>query len=428
MPPATQFQIAVAIIGSLTAALAALAYFRRVRLERPPIGTFSRRDLSVLAVFIVALPVLYLVVPAGVLTGFLVLTFMSALMIALRPLVSTRVLWVAIPVLLIANLLVTRSMDDFTGGLQLYWVLTSLVVMIAAVGIGNLYVQGGLGLRHVAWFTIFLAVYDIFFTSVVALTPQLAISLQGRPLDPSIGFASWGYNANVGLGDMLVFCMYSAAAYKGYGRRGAVLSLFVIVVFGAIGPSVTPLLVPGLFGTTAAAFVPVMTIFGPAAFASHLWLSRTRRERSGRQWIAEQAARVGRAAPVRARRTGVALPSGALLALVVATLLWSGDTTTTSAAAVPASSGSATAAVNGTIVMRDVSFSPQVARVKVGDTVRWKNASRIPHDVTATSGATFGSDTFGSGGTFAFRATAPGTIAYVCTLHQGMSGTLTVTR
>ena len=52
------------------------------------------------ACFIVALPVLYLVVPPGVLTGFLVVTFMSALMIALRPLVSTRVLWVAIPVLL----------------------------------------------------------------------------------------------------------------------------------------------------------------------------------------------------------------------------------------------------------------------------------------------------------------------------------------
>ena len=96
MPAATQFQIAVAIIGSLAGALCALAYFRSVRLERPPIGAFNARDLSVLAVFIVALPVLYLVVPPGVLTAFLVLTFMSALMIALRPLVSTRLLWAGI--------------------------------------------------------------------------------------------------------------------------------------------------------------------------------------------------------------------------------------------------------------------------------------------------------------------------------------------
>ncbi|MEA2194133.1 MAG: hypothetical protein QOG42_567, partial [Solirubrobacteraceae bacterium] len=121
MPTATVFQIVVAIVLSLSGSLIALAYFRGVRLERPPIGAFNARDLCVLACFIVALPVLYLVLPAGVLTGFLVLTFMSALMIGLRPLVSTRLLWIAIPILLVANLLVTRSMSDIDGGLQIYW-------------------------------------------------------------------------------------------------------------------------------------------------------------------------------------------------------------------------------------------------------------------------------------------------------------------
>jgi plastocyanin len=421
---ATSFQIVVGILGSVTGALCALAYFRHVRLERPPIGAFNARDLSVLACFIVALPVLYLVVPAGVLTGFLVVTFMSALMIALRPLISTRVLWVAIPLLLIANLLVTRSMNDVAGGLQVYWLLTSLVVFVAAIGIGNLYVQGGLGLRHVAWFTLFLAVYDIFFTNVVALTPELAISLQGRPLDPSVGFATADYNANIGLGDMLVFCMYSVAAYKGFGRRGAIVSLLVIVVFGAIGPSVTPLLAPGLFGTTAAAFVPVMTVFGPAAFASYLWLSRTAPERSGIQWLAEQAARLARTRPALRPRVGVALPSGALLALVLATLLWSGDTTPTNAAS-PLPRATALA---GRIVMKNVAFAPGATSVKVGRTVTWVNEDRIAHDVVATAGATFDSGTFGQGETFRFRAVKPGTIAYVCTLHQGMNGTLTVTR
>ncbi|MEA2195297.1 MAG: hypothetical protein QOG42_1731 [Solirubrobacteraceae bacterium] len=425
MPAATVFQIVVAVILSLSGSLIALAYFRNVRLERPPIGAFNARDLSVLAVFIVALPVLYLVLPPGVLTGFLVLTFMSALMIALRPLVSTRVLWIAIPVLLVANLLVTRSMNDISGGLQLYWLLTSLVVMIAAVAIANLYVQGGLQLRHIAWFTLFLAAYDIFFTNVVALTPALAISLQGRPLDPSVGFAANGYNANIGLGDMLVFCMYAIAAYKGFGRRGVLVSLPVIVVFGAIGPSVTPLLVPGLFGTTAAAFVPVMTVFGPAAFLGYLWLSRTRPERSGVQWISEQAARLGRSVPARRRGVGFALPTAGLASLVLATLLWSGDTVTTSAAAPPPGEAARSGA---TVVMKNVAFSPRTTTVKVGETVTWVNEDRIAHDVVATSGATFDSDTFGPGKTFAFRAAKPGTIAYVCTLHQGMNGTLTITR
>ncbi|MEA2218211.1 MAG: hypothetical protein QOJ35_837 [Solirubrobacteraceae bacterium] len=431
MPAATQFQILVAIVGALSGALCALAYLRRVRLERPPIGAFNARDLCVLAVFIVALPVLYLVVPAGVLTGFLVVTFTSALMIALRPLVSTRLLWVAIPAALIANLLVTRAMNDIGGGLQLYWLLTSAIVGIAAVGIANLYVQGGLTLRHIAWFTLFLAAYDIFFTNVVALTPELAISLQGRPLDPSVGFATAAYNANIGLGDLLVFCMYTTAAHKGYGRRGTLLSLFVILVFGAIAPSVTPLLAPGLFGSTAAAFVPVMTVFGPAAFASYLWLSRTATERSGAQWITQQAARLARAAPARRPRIGLALPSTGLLALVLATVLWSGDTTTSAApppdAAALAASAAAPAGTRVAVAMKDVRFSAQHATVAVGGTVTWTNEDRVPHNVVATSGADFASKNFGLGETYAFHATTPGTIAYVCTLHQGMSGTLTVT-
>jgi plastocyanin len=218
--------------------------------------------------------------------------------------------------------------------------------------------------------------------------------------------------------------MYTIAAYKGYGRRGAIVSLFVIAVFGAVAPSVTPLLVPGLFGTTAAAFVPVMTVFGPAVFASYLWLSRTAPERSGVQWIAEQAARVVRSAPARAPRAGVALPLGGLAALVLATLLWSGDTATTSAAASPARAARAGAA----ITMKSVAFAPRSATVKVGQTVTWINEDRIPHDIAATSGASFASKAFATGETFEFRPTRPGTIAYVCTLHQGMGGTLTVTR
>ncbi|HEX8158726.1 MAG TPA: hypothetical protein VF526_15180 [Solirubrobacteraceae bacterium] len=81
--------------------------------------------------------------------------------------------------------------------------------------------------------------------------------------------------------------------------------MFVIVVFGAAGPSVTPLLAPGLFGTTAAALVPVMTVFGPAAFLSYIWLSRTAAERGGAQWLAEQAPRLARSVAARRPARGL---------------------------------------------------------------------------------------------------------------------------
>jgi plastocyanin len=310
--------------------------------------------------------------------------------------------------------------------------------VIAAVGVANLYVQGGLGLRHIAWFTLFLGVYDIFFTRVIPLTPQLAVTLQGRPLDPSLGFAAWGYNANVGLGDLLVFSLYATAAYRGFGRRGAVASLGIIAVFGAVAPSVTPLLVPGLFGSTAAAFVPIMTLFGPAAFACYLWLSRTSSERRLRDWLGERAAAPARAVPERAApapraRFGPALPAGALAALVVATLWLSGDTTPTNAAAAPP----ALAAAVGTdpasggpihVAMRDVRFRPAHVAVRMGQTITWTNRDRVPHDVAATKGAAFESGNLSAGRSFSFRATAPGEMDYVCTLHQGMTGTITVTR
>jgi hypothetical protein len=146
----TTFQILVATIGSLASALLALAYFRRVRLERPPIGTFNPRDLAFLACFIVTLPLLYLIVPPAVLTGFLVVTFLAALVIALRPLVPGRRLAVVVPFVLTSNIILTRAVDDIPHGLQLYWLSTSAIVLVAAVGVANLYVQVGLTLRSIA--------------------------------------------------------------------------------------------------------------------------------------------------------------------------------------------------------------------------------------------------------------------------------------
>jgi plastocyanin len=422
MPAETAFQIVVATVGSLAAALCALAYFRRVALERPPIGTFNTRDLSVLACFIVTLPLLYLAIPADVLTGFLVITFLSALMIALRPLFPGRALWTAVPALLAANILVTHGMHHTRGGVQLYWVLTSAVVMVAAVGIANLYVQGGLELRQIAWFTLFLAVYDITFTRVIPLTPLLAVALQGRPLDPSVGFAAGSYNANVGLGDLLVFCLYTIAAYKCFGRRGAVASLVVITVFGAVAPSVTPLLVPGLFGTTAAAFVPIMTLFGPAAFATYLWLSRTGDERSTARWFSARAARPPRRTAVPRRRLGLVAPAVAVSALVLVTLAGTGESATTSAAAA-STPARPTAAI---VRMRNVAFSPRALTLRVGQTVTWTNRERVPHNVVATSGAHFHSANLLENQAFSFRPARAGTIHYVCTIHQGMTGTIVV--
>jgi hypothetical protein len=170
MTTQTWFQIAIVGFGAMATSLAALAYLRRVTLERPAIGKFNGRDLVTLFVLIVTLPILYLALPATALTGFLVITFSSALFIALRPVISQNWRRIAVPVLLAANIVVAHTLLGRTGGWQIYWIMTSAIVLVAAVGVSNLYVQGGMSMRHVAWFAIFLAAYDAFFTMVIPLT------------------------------------------------------------------------------------------------------------------------------------------------------------------------------------------------------------------------------------------------------------------
>lgn len=78
------------------------------------------------------------------------------------------------------------------------------------------------------------------------------------------------------------------------------------------------------------------------------------------------------------------------------------------------------------IGMKGLQFEPKDATVKVGATVTWKNNEDIPHNVVAEEGAEFQSDTFGKDGTYEFKAEKAGTVKYVCTIHPGMEGTLTV--
>jgi plastocyanin len=80
------------------------------------------------------------------------------------------------------------------------------------------------------------------------------------------------------------------------------------------------------------------------------------------------------------------------------------------------------------VAMKDIQFTPQKVTVKVGQTVRWTNEDSVVHDVRATTGGTLKSDLFAKGKSYEYKAAKPGTIAYICTIHPGMQGTLTVVR
>jgi plastocyanin len=80
------------------------------------------------------------------------------------------------------------------------------------------------------------------------------------------------------------------------------------------------------------------------------------------------------------------------------------------------------------VSMKNNTFIPDKIKAKVGETVKWTNNDSYPHNVVATKGEDFQSKSFGGGGTYQYKLDKPGKISYVCTIHSGMVGTITVTK
>lgn len=77
--------------------------------------------------------------------------------------------------------------------------------------------------------------------------------------------------------------------------------------------------------------------------------------------------------------------------------------------------------------IKDIKFVPEEIEAKVGQKIVWTNNESIPHNVTATENADFASDTLQKDDTFEYTPEKTGTIKYVCTIHAGQNGQITVT-
>jgi hypothetical protein len=282
----TLFQMSVVLFGAVSVSLLALFYLRRVRLERPAIGVFNGRDIAILLVFIATLPEIYILLPHWATTCLLGLTFVTSLSIGYRPLVGPTTLWLGIGVLVGVNLWLGRTMLGTVHGWQAFWAEGDIIVLLGAVAVANLYVQGGMRLRHVAWFALLLGGYDIVFTALVPLTNALVEDFLGYPLNPEVGMRIGLYDAAVGIGDLLIYALFMLSAYKAYGWRAARVALVLIAVFGGVVPSLTPLVI-NFVDARADIVVPVQTWFGPVAFLGYLWMRRRYgRERTMREFLA----------------------------------------------------------------------------------------------------------------------------------------------
>jgi hypothetical protein len=292
-------EFVVCLAGAVTVASLALLYFRKVRQDRPPIGTFNGRDIAILLTLIILLPFLYAVLPGWALTCFLALTFTAALAIGYRPAFGATVVWIAIGLLLGANIWTSHTMMGTTAGWQLWWVELDILVVPGAVAVSNLYVQGGMRLQHVAWFGLALAVYDVCSTLVINVTAVLVEEFIGAPLDPTFGMRFGVSNYGIGIGDLLFYALFVVASYKAYGKVAARLAFGVMIVFGAAAPSLFPLL-HNLIDFRNDVLVPSQLFFAPAAFLAYLWMKHHYGpERTMAEYRASVAATAPATAPAR---------------------------------------------------------------------------------------------------------------------------------
>jgi plastocyanin len=120
----------------------------------------------------------------------------------------------------------------------------------------------------------------------------------------------------------------------------------------------------------------------------------------------------------------------ALCAVVALAAAGCGSSNSSSTSSGSSSSGSTAAASSSgggvAIKMQNIAFDPKDVTVKVGQKITWTNDDSVDHNVTSQSGESIKSDNFGKGATFSFTPTKAGTINYVCTIHPGMTATLTV--
>jgi hypothetical protein len=274
--------------GAIVICAGALAYFRRVRMERPAVGTFNARDVVILLIAIGILPFVYGWLPVPLVTCLLAVTFASALYIGYRPLLGSVGIWLGIGLLFGFNIWSSQHVMGTIPGWQLWYTEQSIMVGLGAIAVCNLYLQGGMKLRHVAWLSLGLAAYDVLFASYYPLTGKLLARYLTHPLTPVVGMRFGEVDYAVGLGDLLVYSLFFVATYKAYGKWAATIAAGVIAVMGGFATA----FIPFVFNLTNAnldVLIPAQSLFGPAAFVTYLWMKRHYgRERTMAEYLASQ--------------------------------------------------------------------------------------------------------------------------------------------
>ena len=278
------------VVVSLTASALLLGwgYFRRYQITRPPLGVLNLWDVGLMVGAIIVVPYLYLALPLWLAAGLLALAFLSVFYVMGEPVLRARwAIWLAVLVLLAGDV-GTAHLYGARGAL--FSAVNDGVLLIAVVGLSNLWAQSGMKARDVAVLAGVLALYDLIATSVLPVTTDLLGRLAGIPFTPMVAWGTGGQRLGVGLGDLLLATVFPLVMRKAFGRGAGLLAL--AVALGTLGALLTLLELRGLPAT-----LPAMTSLGPLMVLQYVyWVHRRGPERTTREYL--QAEPVQSAAPV----------------------------------------------------------------------------------------------------------------------------------
>lgn len=271
---------ALVVLGfTLATAIGGWLYFRRVLINRPPIGVVNLRDALILVGLLIVMPYLYLVLPLAVVTGLLVIVVLTALHMTLEPLVTYRpTLWATCLGTIAADIVLAYSQGVSSGSFLLF---NNLVLCLVVLGASNLWAQSGMRAREVAILAAVLTCYDIIATWQVDVMSEVFLRLTQLPLVPVVawGIADPNTALRLGLGDLLMLTVTPLVLRKAFGLRAAIIALVTTLV--GLATLLVLLSQQIITGT-----IPVLSVLGPIILVQYwYWRRSTGTERTTREYL-----------------------------------------------------------------------------------------------------------------------------------------------
>jgi hypothetical protein len=271
--------LTVILFDVFLALLLSWAYFRRYRINRPPIGVMNTLDVALMLGAIILIPIFYMLFPAWVMSCFLIVAGLGGLYILLEVILPTRLLtWLAILLVAVADL---WSLPYFERASHSFLVINNIVQILLVISITNLWAQSGMKASAVVILGLALMIYDFVFTALLPFMGDLFSQLQYVPFSPMIAWRTgigdqW---VAIGFGDVSMASVFPLVMLKAYGKEaGLVALLFAFCAFISVASLSFTSLIRETF--------PLMVVLGPIMAVQYLfWRKRRGKERTTRAYL-----------------------------------------------------------------------------------------------------------------------------------------------